>query len=288
MEGLWSVFFGDAVLRGVTGSHALTDGGNKIDAHSRDNADGRTTWVSRVTGRCDCRPRTDAAEAYRLIHGRVDALLRGRTDVAELAVPACPAWTVRQTVAHLAGVAEDILSDNLEDLASDSWTQAQIDRLASNSIDELLDLWMQTIAPLTQRIGKDGLHGSACQLVFDSLSHEHDIRGALGEPGTRTGDPAFVVAMEFLTTSFDQKLRRAGRSGLRLTSPTMGLVQLGDSSTSAGQVVLSVSDFEALRAFGGRRSVQQLLALPWHGDPRDVLAAFENKATRPPKDDLVE
>lgn len=46
-------------------------------------------------------PISDAAAAYRLVYGRVDALLRGRADVAELAVPACPAWTIRQTVAHL-------------------------------------------------------------------------------------------------------------------------------------------------------------------------------------------
>jgi len=88
-------------------------------------------------------PVSDAAAAYRLVYGRLDALIRGRAEVAELTVPACPAWNVRQTVAHLAGLALDIVSLNMEEKAADSWTQAQVDRLGGHSIDELLDLWGQ-------------------------------------------------------------------------------------------------------------------------------------------------
>jgi hypothetical protein len=53
-------------------------------------------------------------------------------------------------------------------------------------------------------------------------------------------------------------------------------------------------DFEALRAFGGRRSIAQLLAFPWDGDTNlmpaftDVLPAFTNDGLRPPTDDLIE
>jgi hypothetical protein len=46
-------------------------------------------------------PISDAAAAYRLIYRRVDALIRGRAEAAEMTVPGCPAWTIRQTVAHL-------------------------------------------------------------------------------------------------------------------------------------------------------------------------------------------
>ena len=239
-------------------------------------------------------PISDAAAAYRLVYGRVEALIRGRAEVAELTVPACPAWSVRQTVAHLAGVAQDIVSPNLEGKATGSWTQAQVDRLGGHSIDELLDLWGQVIDPVTARLGL-GPQGSACQLVFDALTHEHDIRGALSEPGSRTGDLALEVAMGFLTTMGDQTNRHARLSALRLITPTIGSVQLGDPHTARGQVALNVSDFEALRALGGRRSVRQLLALPWHGDPTNLLStfthllpAFSNDGLRPPNDDLVE
>ncbi|HYB39269.1 MAG TPA: hypothetical protein VEF72_28460 [Mycobacterium sp.] len=172
-------------------------------------------------------------------------------------------------------------------MATDPWTQAQVDRLGGKNIDELLDLWGQTIDPVAARLGL-GPQGSACQLVFDALTHEHDIRGALGEADSRTGDLAFEVAMGFLTTTGDQIIRQTGMPAVRLTTPTIGTVQLGDPHTARGQVALNVSDFEALRALGGRRSVRQLLALPWHGDPTNLLPAFSNDAIRPPNDDLVE
>jgi uncharacterized protein (TIGR03083 family) len=239
-------------------------------------------------------PISDAAAAYRLVYERVDALIRGRTNIADLTVPACPGWTVRQTAAHLAGIAGDIISLNLEGKGTDSWAQAQVRRLGGHSIDEVLDLWGQTIDPVTVRLGLSP-QGSACQLVFDALTHEHDIRGALREPGSRTGDLAFEVALGFLTTIGDVIYREAGLPALRLVTPTLGSVQLGDPNTAQGLVALDISDFEALRALGGRRSVRQLLALPWQGDPTNLLPAFtqmlpalSNNGIRPPDDDLVE
>ena len=239
-------------------------------------------------------PVSDAAAAYRLVYGRVDALIRGRAEVAELTVPACPGWTIRQTVAHLAGVAQDVVSLNIEKKGADSWTRAQVDRLGAHGIDELLDLWGQLIDPVTAMLAL-APQASACQLVFDTLTHEHDIRGALSEPGSRTGDLAFEVTMGFLTTMGDQINRQAGLPELRLITPTIGSVQLGDPHTARGRLALNISDFEALRALGGRRSVRQLLALPWHGDRADLMPAFthllptfSNDGIRPPNDDLIE
>lgn len=240
------------------------------------------------------RSHSDAAAAYCLVYERIDSLLGGRADISELMVPACPAWSIRQTVAHLAGVADDVVSLNMEAKAADSWTSGQVDRLGGNSLDELLDLWGQMVDPVTERLALVP-EGSGCQLVFDALTHEHDIRGALSEPGSRTGDLAFEVALGFATTMGDQFIRHAGLPALRLVTPTIGAVQLGDPHTARGQVALDISDFEALRAFGGRRSVPQMLALSWHGDPTNLmpafthlLPAFSNDGIRPPNDDLVE
>jgi uncharacterized protein (TIGR03083 family) len=232
-------------------------------------------------------PSSDAAAAYRLVYRRVDSLLRGRADVAELKVPACPAWTIRQTVAHLAGVADDIVSLNMLGKGTDQWTGAQVDRLGGNSVDELLDLWGQKIDSVTEMLGLVP-EGSGCQLVFDTLTHEHDIRGALREPGSRAGDLAFEVALAYMTTTYDQMARQRELPAVRLITPTTGTVQLGDPATATDQLTLDISDFEYLRAFGGRRSLRQLLALPWHGDPIDLLPACSNDAVQPPNDDLIE
>jgi uncharacterized protein (TIGR03083 family) len=239
-------------------------------------------------------PISDAAAAYRLVCERVDALVRGRAGIAELTVPACPDWTIRQVVAHLAGVAQDIVALNLEQKGTGPWADAQVDRLGGHSIDDLLDLWGQSLDTVAANLALASDAG-VCQLVFDTLTHEHDIRGALGQPGSRAGDLAFASALGFVTTMGDQFIRQAELPALRLCTPTIGSVQLGDPHTARGHVELSTSDFETLRAFGGRRSIRQLRALPWHGDPTelmpaftDVLPAFTNDGLRPPTDDLIE
>jgi uncharacterized protein (TIGR03083 family) len=233
-------------------------------------------------------PCSDAAAAYRLVYKRISALLRGRAEVAELTVPACPAWTVHQTVAHLAGVAQDVVSANLEGVASESWTQAQVDRLDQKSTDELLDLWEESIDLLAPQLTQATAELAAGQLAFDALTHEHDIRGALREPGSRAGDLSYQVALGFLATMFDLTFRNTGRAAMRLTTPSIGTVQLGDPDTATDQLAIEVSDFDALRALGGRRSDRQLLSLPWHGDPPNPPPAARNHAMRPPHNDLVE
>lgn len=225
-------------------------------------------------------PASDAADAYRLVRQRVDALVRGR-DVTATRVPACPVWTVHQTVAHLVGVAQDVSAANLEGVASAAWTQAQVDRFSENSGDQLLDLWRDPPLAAIPDL-------PACQLVFDALTHEHDIRGALGEAGPRTGDLSYRVALGFLATMYDAAFRGSGAIAMLLSTPSLGTVQLGDPGTAATALTLEISDFEALRAFGGRRSERQLRALPWHPEAPDEPPAARNQAIRPPDDDLVE
>lgn len=275
----------------VSGSRAVAklEGGRALQDH--DNRPVHPDVIGEGAPRCrlpQLLPSSDAVAAYRLVHGRLDALLRGRAGVAEMVVPACPGWTVRKTVAHLAGVAQDIGSLNLDGAGTDSWTRAQVDRLGDNSIDDVLDLWSELIDPMTATLGHDGLESPAGQVVFDALSHEHDLRGALGEPGSRTGDRAFEVAAGFLTTRWDLMIRQTGGTSLGLTTPTTGCLQLGDPDTATVHLSLDIPDFEALRAFGGRRSTRQLLALPWSGDPTNLVAAFGNASIRPPHDDLIE
>lgn len=239
-------------------------------------------------------PISDAGAAYQLIFERVDALVRGRAGIGDLAVPACPVWNIRQVVAHLAGVAQDIVALNLDKKGTSPWADAQVARLGGHGIDDLLDLWRQSLDEVRANLAFASDSG-VCQLVFDTLTHEHDIRGALRESGSRAGDLAFKAALGFVTTMGDQFIRRAQLPALWLSTPTIGSVQLGDPHTARGNVALTVSDFEALRSFGGRRSVRQLLALPWDGDPTklmpaftDVLPAFTNGGLRPPVDDLIE
>ena len=265
-------------------------------AHSGDAVD--VGGADHVAAQCNRAPQllpvSDSVAAYHLVHRRIDALLRGRDDVADRLVPACPAWTIAQTVAHLTGVAQDVAALNLEAKGTDAWARAQVARLDRHSLDDLLDLWELSTGPAASTLAL-APPGSVCQLVFDTLTHEHDIRGALNEQGARTGDSAFAAAMAFMTTMGDGFIRHSGLPALQLSTPTIGRVQLGDPENPAGELSLAISDFEALRAFGGRRSIGQLRALPWEGDPTHLLPAFThhlpaftNEGIRPPVDDLIE
>jgi uncharacterized protein (TIGR03083 family) len=245
------------------------------------------TEATATGARRHLRSSADAAAAYRTVQRRVDTLLRGRTDVCEQTVPACPEWSIRQTVCHLAGTAQDIAAVNLDDAGSDEWTRAQLDRLSGHSLDEMLDLWTTATEAVADFLaGSPKLVGA--QSVFDAITHEHDIRGALGEPGSRTADPAGEVAIGFLTTMIDRTIRRNAHPCLALTTPATGTTQLGDPAKAPGQIAVQLSDFEALRVFGGRRSRRQLSQLPWEGDIEALMPIFHTAAVRPPAEDLRE
>ncbi|MGH3853563.1 MAG: maleylpyruvate isomerase N-terminal domain-containing protein [Pseudonocardiaceae bacterium] len=232
------------------------------------------------------RPAAEAAAGYRLVRQRIDTLLRGRAEIAELVVPACPNWTVRQIVSHLCGVAQDLVSGNIQGAGTEPWTQAQVLRLAERGLDDLLDLWAEktdeVIALLPQ-----GSDLAANQLVFDALTHEHDLRGALGEPASRTEDPVLPVALGFLLTARDRTIRASALPAVALRTE-VGSWQLGEPAAAPAQLALQLSGFEALRALSGRRSVPQILSLPWRGDATALLAMFTGTALRPPELDLVE
>ena len=51
---------------------------------------------------------------------------------------------------------------------------------------------------------------------------------------------------------------------------------------------LEADTFTVNRALTGRRSMAQITALPWEGDPAPYLAVFDTSPIRPPEDDLVE
>ena len=71
----------------------------------------------------------EVAVSYIALRARVIDLLRSTPESSgNIVVPCTPAWTVRQLSAHLVGVPEDILAGRMEGVASDAWTQAQVER----------------------------------------------------------------------------------------------------------------------------------------------------------------
>lgn len=224
----------------------------------------------------------DFAGAYAEERRRVAELVRSLDD-AQLAaiVPACPAWTVKDLIAHLCHVAESYskgdvptasaytqgaganLSDEELARVRDAWTQSGVDARKHRSLGEVLAEWEEHAKVLGPMLAgevpwPEGFPGLIAQYgaVGDISAHHNDIRGALGLEAERDG-----VAREI---SYEAQLFLLKARGTSLDTPAIRfLTQRGEHVIGNGEPVatIEVDWFELLRAVGGRRSADQIRAM---------------------------
>lgn len=228
-------------------------------------------------------PTHDLSAAYRDVRARIVELVTAPDVDVNAHVPATPAWRIKDVVGHLGGVCVDILDGNLEGLATDPWTAAQVERRKDTSIDELVREWTEAsekVEPIIPMFpGRSGP-----QFVGDVVSHEHDLRAALGRQGERDS-AATAIGIEFMVGSWLHY-------GVRPASLPPLLVDSGERQWSAGDgdapVTLRAEPFELLRATTGRRSRAQIASLDWSADPEPYLPTFVWGPFRPAESDLLE
>jgi uncharacterized protein (TIGR03083 family) len=200
----------------------------------------------------------DLPALYRDSQERLAALVRDLSaDQLAAPVPACPAWSVQDVVAHLVGVADDLVTGNLQGAMTEGWTAAQVERGRGASVPELLDRWDQLVPTVAEQLSvrRSG------PVVIDVAAHEQDVRGAVDLPGARD----------------NPTIRALTRGLLRaLEVPVPLLVRTEDGDVRVGPdgddpVVLTTTRFEAFRWRLGRRSRAQLAAMAWSGDPTPYL-----------------
>ncbi len=227
---------------------------------------------------------TDYASAYRDLRTRVLELLRSRDAAAlDVIAPATPEWRVRDIVAHLAGVCDDIAHGNLEGVASDEWTEVQVEKRRGWDLDALLADW-ETNGAVVEAMMNDFPPIAVGQMTFDATTHEQDLRGALGAPGGRESD-SLAIAYDWAVDRLGERLDAAGNAPMRFeTESGTRVAGTGDADATT---TLRSSRFDVLRSMSGRRSVAQVEALDWNTAPRPadlLLADF----FVPPTADLLE
>ena len=158
----------------------------------------------------------DSVEAYSNARRRITDLLRAHGDAgAKQRVASCPNWTVREVASHLVGVTADALAGNLQDAGTDPWTEAQVDKRRGLSLEQILAEWDETGPQLEKAIA--GAGSAANQLVFDTATHEHDIRHALDAPGAQDADSTHI-ALDFAIEVWSGNLTNEGFEPLRLNA----------------------------------------------------------------------
>lgn len=207
----------------------------------------------------------ETAALYAGTRGRITELVQGLSpEELEATVPATPAWRVRDVVAHLSGNLDDILSGNLDGVATDPWTAAQVEKRRGRSVDEMLAEWSEN-GPKVEAVLND--FGSAgVQLLMDSVTHEHDLRGAVQQPGARDSD-GVDMSLQWLVDGLGQRIP----SGLRIIAGDQEWV-IGPGEHAA--TVTAPDEFELLRSLIGRRSVAQVCDWKWEGDSSSYVAVW--------------
>jgi len=211
----------------------------------------------------------EIADRYVDSRNRVVDLARGISpDQATLPVPGTPRWTVIELLSHLVGCGIDLSAQKFHGAGSQEWTQAQIESRRGRSVGDLLTEWDDNLAGIERGI-RDGI--VPVPITFDVITHEQDLRGAIDAPVVSEPLTVGFVADGFATRA-SRVVEKAGLAPLELRDDASGW-----SVGAPGGVCWSGSQFELFRAMAGRRSVGQVTAMSWTGDPSaylDTLCPF--------------
>ena len=208
--------------------------------------------------------------AYAGVRQRINELVADVSDRTGDSVPACPEWRVRDLVAHVAGVCDDVLGGRIEGAGTDPWTATQVESRRTRSVDEILAEWNAQAPQLEGMLDSFGPAGH--QMVMDVVTHEHDLRGALGAPGARDSD-AVVIGADWLMRAYQGASAAGGHGGVRAVATDAGTTWEPEDGRPVVATV-TASSFDLLRSFSGRRSEAEVRSLSWDGDVDAALPSL--------------
>ncbi|TCN33448.1 uncharacterized protein (TIGR03083 family) [Kribbella orskensis] len=218
---------------------------------------------------------TESADLYAATRARVTKAAQALTaDQLTTRVPACPDWTVHNLISHLAGVAGDFVTGNLDGAPRPPWTAVQVNARQDLPVDAILEEWAET-GPTLEKLIRSGstTHPLVCHPYVDAGTHEADLRGAIG-----TGRPPreiWLAALDWMLP--DPRPSDEAPGTLSIITPD-GTYQLGSGEPSAE---VHTETYELFRAIFGRRSPSQIESWQWPADARSWSAAVSRLPQRP-------
>jgi uncharacterized protein (TIGR03083 family) len=208
--------------------------------------------------------------AYRASRENVSRLLEGRPEAADLPVPACPEWTVRQTVAHMVEICWSTHGRLTGGPAAPPVPVADL------SLVELLGEWT-TIGERVERSLADSARGGSV-MAMDAFTHELDIRHVLAAPPP-ADHPAYPGALDVVIGGFSGSVSTLGLPALRIETPG------AQWTAGTGEPITTVSSHrhDLYRSLTGRRTLRQIGELSWSGPGEAWSPAFTWGPFHPPK-----
>jgi uncharacterized protein (TIGR03083 family) len=245
---------------------------------------GHVTWNESQTAGMIVERDVDCGIVYQRLRRRLMATVRALdSDALEITVPATPAWSVRDAVAHVVGIAHDLDAQRFDVTNPDEWTARQVRERRDATIEGLEVEWEHEAPRFEEGLRLMGYEVGS-HFVGDLLHHAADIHHALGLERP-DDEEAVAVGLDFYLDTFHQVLAAHGRGslGVQATDPPRERWTLGEGSEVA---TLEATRYELFRALGGRRSHRQLRATAWTGDV-DAIAGMLTSYP-PPIHDLIE
>jgi uncharacterized protein (TIGR03083 family) len=195
---------------------------------------------------------TDWGSLYKEHVAAVSALAGDLTE-AQLAtrVPATPAWTVHEVLAHLAGGASDLVTGRMDGAPSAEWTARHVGERAGLPVADLTD----ELRSRQHAIAESVADNPRPALVWNIAVHHADLHEALGLP--RMPDHLWLPIVEALAPRL--------AAGLADTVPRYELFRASFSRRSRGQMQawgtgLSAEELDDVCIFGPREDDQPVPA----------------------------
>jgi uncharacterized protein (TIGR03083 family) len=215
---------------------------------------------------------SEIAIGYRTTRERLSELVRGLSD-EELRrmVPACPAWDVHDVIAHMSGVQELLTAGERPTGDTQDWIDYIVAARRDVPVGELLDRWAACEQGTSALID-----GGVQVLLVDVVSHEHDIRNAVGLAGARQV-PEVPAAVEVMLTNLSGLIDEAGLGALAVDT---GSARWMSHDAPIG-CTLEVEPWEALRIMLSRRTEQEMRAEPVTGDIEPYIRLLDARSPLP-------
>jgi len=203
-------------------------------------------------------------------------------------IPTRPSWSVKDTLAMLSGFAEALILGRWTDDYSDAWSdgslrdklhesfEAMIAERRDRTGPDLLAEWEANAPRLQRMMAGDEPFPPGTQAfapwgyLWAVVQNAHNIWSALGVVAKAREAEATRLCLESAVIWLDMRLQATGLPALRIRAGNREWV-VGDGAPGA---TVSAASFDLFRALSGRRSMDQIRAFSWEGDPEPYLPVF--------------